>query len=249
MQKIYGALALSMVMSALSSAATVLVNPITALSARTTAWESKYRLAHSGYDMSLGNSALVTADLGNRAFLDNRTFRMTVQNIVGQGLVLSMTDLTLGTTKKVGWGTFTPTIAGSAATLNGLSAFSKSYNALKISAIGKSGNAPRLDYSNFIVGGSATIGSGTFRNSFVSKTSGDAGTPGEMTQWVASAVNLANVNYTLSADIKGFKGNNGGDDQVTFSIAGVTTNPVPEPSTVALLCIGLAGLIRRRRKS
>ncbi len=214
----------------------------------TTVWTAKYRISNSGFDQSLSipTAQNVNADLGNRSALSGQAYSFTLQNVVGQGVRLSMQKQPSSTLTVLSWGS--AALGGAnAATLNTLTPFSASYNTLKLQSRATSGSGnpnPSFTVSAFALTGPTT--SGSFVSNTVTSTTGDAGSPGFFTQYAVAKLNLATVNWTLTGTVSGIRAGGSGDELSRFTVDAQQANPVPEPATLAALLIGAVGIARRR---
>ncbi len=78
---------------------------------------AKYRVSPTNFDLSLdsgggtmgvtGGSNFIQAGIGNLGALNNVTFSFSLRNIVGQGMVFSLTS-PADVTRSLAWGTFAP---------------------------------------------------------------------------------------------------------------------------------------------
>lgn len=81
---------------------------------------AKYRVSPTNFDLSLdsgggtqnvsGGPNFIQTDLGNLGALNNVTFSFSLRNIVGQGMVFSVTS-PANVTRSLAWGTFAPALS------------------------------------------------------------------------------------------------------------------------------------------
>jgi hypothetical protein len=81
---------------------------------------AKYRVSPTNFDLSLdsgggtmgtaGGNNFIQAGVGNLAALNNVTFNFSLRNIVGQGMVFSLTS-PANVTRSLAWGTFAPALS------------------------------------------------------------------------------------------------------------------------------------------
>jgi hypothetical protein len=240
-----------------------------------TTFGAKYRPSQTSWDMSLGttldtatSATYVQANLGNVAALHNQDLNFTLEHFPAGGsltggfiwsLVSPGTTPTFNQTES--WGTFATTPAGiNAATLQTSTtntaqlAPTAAFNTLKIEARGLNNGVPvgEMQFSNFQLTGTglgSTIGSFDTATANASTTGptyfGQTSTVSEYAQWVYSTDNLATKYWKLTGTVKGIKNYTTGDERVRFQISGLTAQVAPEPSTLALIALGV--LLGRRR--
>jgi hypothetical protein len=244
-----------------------------------TAFGVKYRASNTSWDMSLGTTlntattaTYLQAGLGNVAALNNQNLNFTLEHFpaVGAttgGFIWSLVSpgATPAFSQTESWGTFATTPPGiNAATLQASTtntaqiAPTALFNTLKIEARGLNTgtNIGALQFSNLQLTGTglgSTIGVFDAATANVSTTGptyfGQASTVSEYAQWVYSTDNLATKYWKLTGTIKATKNYNSGDERVRFQISGLTAQVAPEPSTLALLALGMLGGKRLKVKN
>jgi hypothetical protein len=103
-------------------AATVFINEpgVTVTSIGNLVMGAKYRVSPTNFDLSLdsgggtqnvpGGANFISTNLGNLAALNNVSFDFTLRNIVGQGMVFSVTS-PANVTRSLAWGSFAPALS------------------------------------------------------------------------------------------------------------------------------------------
>jgi hypothetical protein len=232
-----------------ASAASVYVNSplVTSYAANATVAGFTYRISNTSFDLSLDSGAdtggpagsLVSANLGNHSFLNGSAYDFTLQHVAGQGFVVTMTRVGGGGSTTLSWGTFTTPPGGTnAATLNGV-APGAVFNSISLQSVANGGNRSVVISNLSFTSGAVGVADG----SFAGTTTTGANTPGS--QLVVADADLALSSWTLSGRITLSKQGLGGDDTLKLRVGFVdaTVTIVPEPTTAALVAIGLVGLV------
>jgi hypothetical protein len=231
-----------------ASAASVYVNSplVTSYAPNATVGGMKYRISNGNFDLSLDRGtdtsgpagSFISAGLGNHSFLNGAAYDFTVQHVAGEGFIVTMTRVGVGSGATLSWGTFTAAPGGTnAATLNGI-APGAAFNAIGLQSVASAGNRSAVLSNLSFVSGAVDVADG----SFAGTTTTNGNSP--QTQLVVADDDLSLSSWTLAGRITlwGFGG--GGDESVklrlSFVDAAVTI--VPEPATAALLAAGLLGL-------
>ncbi|OSZ72389.1 hypothetical protein CAP39_03330 [Sphingomonas sp. IBVSS1] len=106
-------------------AATVFINDpgVTVTSISNLVMGAKYRVSPTNFDLSLdsgggtqnvpGGANFISTNLGNLAALNNVSFDFTLRNIVGQGMIFSVTS-PANVTSTLAWGSFAPALSPAA---------------------------------------------------------------------------------------------------------------------------------------
>jgi hypothetical protein len=235
-----------------ASGASVYVNSplVTSYAPNATVGGFKYRISNGSFDLSLDSGtdtsgpagSFLSADLGNHSFLNGAAYDFTVQHVAGEGFVVTMTRVGGGGSATLSWGTFTlPPGGTNAATLNGV-APGAAFNSIGLQSVAGGNRTAVLSNLSF---GSGTVS--VADGSFAATTTTNANSP--LTQLVVADDDLALSNWTLAGRITLSKVGVGNDEAVklrlTFVDAAVTI--VPEPTTAALVSVGLLGLLAAGR--
>lgn len=226
-----------------ASSASLYVNSaqVTSYSPNATVGGIKFRISNGDFDVSLDagdeNGSRISADLGNYSFLNGSAYDFTLQQVAGEGLILTLTPAAGGAATTLSWGTFTTPPGGANAPTLGGAVPGALFNAVEIQSLASGGNRT-ADLSNLTF----TSGSvGTADGSFAATATTNA----SATQLAVADADLALSSWTLSGRIALSKPGAGGDENVKLRIAFVDADVtiVPEPTTAALVAVGLLGLL------
>lgn len=231
-----------------ASAASVYVNSplVTSYAPNATVGGMKYRISNGNFDLSLDRGtdtsgpagSFISAGLGNHSFLNGAAYDFTVQHVAGEGFIVTMTRVGVGSGATLSWGTFTAPPGGTtAATLNGI-APGAAFNAIGIESVASAGNRSAVLSNLSFASGTVPVADG----SFAGTTTTNGNSP--QTQLVVADDDLSLSSWTLAGRITLSRVGVGGDESVKLRLrfvdAAVTI--VPEPATAALLAAGLLGL-------
>jgi len=232
-----------------ASAASVYVNSplVTSYVANATVAGFKYRISNGSFDLSLDRGtdtsgpagSFVSANLGDHSFLNGSAYDFTLQHVAGEGFIVTMTRVGGGGGATLSWGTFTTPPGGTtAATLNGV-APGALFNSISLQSIASGGNRSAVISNLTFTSGTVAVADGSFAGSTTTNATSPA------TQLVVADSNLALSSWTLSGRITLSKQGTGGDEGVKLRVGFVdaTVTIIPEPTTAALVAVGLLGLV------
>jgi hypothetical protein len=228
---------------------------------------AQYALRNTQYDTRLTNggsitaSNIITAALGNVAFLNNKTYDFTLEFRNGtlgtnRGFVWTLSDGG-SSVASLAWGDFSPALVPTpnvqASTINGV-APSGAFNSIILTqrANSTAGTGSYLTISDLAFSSSPSVTqNGSWINSTITTPGGGPAAPIE-NQRLVSTSDLSTFSWTLSGKVTGFKDQTGGDETVSFGISvnNSTFNVVPEPATciLGMMAAGTLAFAARRRK-
>lgn len=227
-----------------------LSNAATPLPAIATA---RYRLDNGNWDMAIFNEQpgapsaadFVTMNLGNESTLSGDTFRFSLENRTGQGLIWKLydnSDVNGPAGGTVAWGTFAPAIPAAPTTLVKADLDgelpSQFFNGINFE-LRAFATASEMHLSNVTFSGASVLGTIADVSAFYNNSGSS------YVASIASDTDLSTFDWTLSGQIKGVK-NGGGQESVAFNVQLVA---IPEPGTYALVLGVLSVLgagVRRR---
>lgn len=213
---------------------------------------AKYRLSNTNWDMSLSGAGgtfagnFISHGLGNVSALNGLSLLFTLENIAGEGVIYNLSGGSYN--KRLAWGTFgTDPCTGfsggnciAVTTINSKTV-PTNFNALHLAltstrfVLNTSGSS--MSFSGFSSSGLTLSGIPIFSGSVGTDSAGKAaGSLKAQTadRWLVSDMNLASVNWKLSANVAGSRDAGTGDETVRV-FTDFKQLAVPEPGAAVYL--------------